>query len=500
MRQQLRRWFLPGLLLVSCARTELKPQPAQPSSDAGAADGGGNGSGPGPGTPREPAATACGFPETPVSFTLPAISGLPAGALTSVSGAATCIGGTPFRYDLRDMDGDQQPDLVVETACDDTTIGLDAWNVYTNTGAGFESTPKRFALPSPRLDPTCAKTTLADVDGDLKPDLIVTSLCTDASVGTTRWLVYLNGAAGVGAQQPFALPPGFGAGAFASIGPAPAACAAGQPGYAFFDLDGDRRADLVVTSACDNPQIGTTAWRVYLGSGAGVAAAPILFPLPPTPSVPVGTYGSAHGGGAGCTAKPPAPVYSIVDIDGDFRPDLVLTQDCTDTAVGSTRWSLFRNEGTGFAATAAPLALPVLPGVPSLGAFAALGAQPVCSGANQGLGFTTLDVNGNLRPDLLVTRACNDSTTGVTHWLLFRDEDGGFASTAAALSLPSSFGGTVTAPLTLGSDASCTSGPVRPGFLAAYLARLKLDLVVTSVCGDPTVGTSRWLVYEASCP
>jgi hypothetical protein len=497
MREQLYRWFLPGLLLVSCARTELKPQPAQPSPGA---DGGGGTGLISSGTPGEPAATACSFPQTPASFTLPAFPGLPPGSLTSISGEAACIGGRAFRYALLDMDGDLQPDLVVETGCADTSIGVDAWNVYTNTGAGFAEPPKRFALPSPRLDPSCAKTTLADVDGDLKPDLVVTSLCTDATVGTTRWLVYLNGAAGFGAQQAFALPAGFGAGAFASIGPETAACAAGRPGYAFFDLDGDRKSDLVVTTACDNPQIGTTAWRVYLGSGASVAAVPMIFPLPLTPTVPVGTYASAASGGAGCTAKPPMPVHSLVDVDGDFKPDLVLTQDCTDTAVGSTRWSLFRNDGTGFAATAATLALPVVPGVSSVGAFATLDAQPVCSGGQQRLGFTTLDVNGNLRPDLLVTRACNDFLTGVSRWLLFRDEDGGFASTAEALSLPSSLGGTVAAPLSLAGDASCTASPVRPGFVAAYLARSKLDLVVTKVCGDSTVGTSRWLVYQASCP
>jgi hypothetical protein len=496
MNMLLRRWVLGALLVASCARAEVKPEPAQPSARGG---GGDSGTGLGPqGPPVEP--SACGFLASPVPFALPVIAGLAQGAFAAPSGEAKCVGGATFRYTLRDVDGDQQPDLVVESACDDPTIGLDAWNVYANTGTGFESAAKRFALPQPRLDSTCAKTTVADVDGDLKPDLVVTSLCTDPSVGTTRWLVYPNGASGFGPPAPFAQPGGAPTGAFGSFGPAPADCATGRPGYAFFDLDGDRKPDLVITTACDDPQIGTTAWRVYVGSGAGVGVTPIRFPLPLTPSVPVGTYGSAGGGGAGCDAKPAGPRYSVFDLDGDFRPDLVLTQDCTDTAVGSTRWGFYRNSGTGFSPSAEPIALPLVPGAAPVGAFPGLSAPPMCSGARQAPGFATLDVTGNLRPDLLVTRSCNDFTTGVSRWLLYRDTDGGFAPSVATFSLPAALGGSATAPLTLGGDAACSASPPRPAFFAAYLRQLKLDLVVTLACDDVSIGTSKWLLYEAACP
>lgn len=492
-------WFVGSLLLAACARAETKPAPAEPSADAGD-DGGGTGAAATSGRPVEPAVT-CGYPATGTSFTLPAIPGLPIGAFGSVDGTATCIDGKPFRFALRDMDGDRQPDLVVTSACGDATLGLDAWDVYTNIGTGFATTAKRFALPEPRLDPTCAKWQLADVDGDLAPDLVVTSLCTDATVGTTRWIVYKNGPAGFGTQAPFSLPvqPGNPSAVFASLDPQPADCANSQPGHAFFDVDGDRKLDLVITAACDNVQIGATAWRVYPGSGTGIATTPILFPLPTVPFAAAGTYASATGGGPGCSGDKRGPRYSVIDFDGDLRPDIVLTEDCTDTTVGFTHWSLYRNSGTGFAATPAKIALPVLPGA-TLHAFDALAAAPRCTGAQPSPGFATVDVDGDLRPDLLVTRACADVTTGAADWLLYENQDGGLATTGATLALPSALGPSVTAPLALGGDAGCAASPPRPAFVAMSLAQSKLDLVVTSACADVTVGTSRWVVYEPKCP
>ena len=504
MRLLLRRWtawIVGTALLAACASVETKPAPAEPAPEVGE-DAGVIEAGISPGPPSVEPTPTCGYPASAASFTLPTITGLPLGAFAALTGKAKCINGKDFRYALRDMDGDRQPDLVVESACDDTTIGLDAWNVYTNTGTGFAAAAKRFALPQPRLDPACAKFEVADVNGDLAPDLVVTSLCTDTSVGTTRWIVYLNGPRGFGLPTPFALPvqPGAPTAAFPSLGPRAADCAKDLPGYAFLDVDGDKKVDLVVTTACDNVQIGMTAWRVYPGSGAGIAAAPILFPLPTMPFAPAGTYASVTGGGPGCKAMPAGPRYSVVDFDGDLKPDIVLTEDCTNTAVGFTRWSLYRNSGSRFAATPATVALPVLPGVSSLRAFDGLTAKQVCTGAQQGPSFTTVDVDGDLRPDLLVTRTCTDVTTGVSDWLFYKNDESGLATTAKALALPSALGASVTARLGLGGDAACKASPPRPAFVAMSLTLSKLDLVVTSACADATVGTSRWLLYEPSCP
>jgi hypothetical protein len=505
MRLPPRGWYVAGALLaaaVACASVEPKPPPADPSPQPRTDAGVGETSTPTPSAATVEPIPSCGYPASATSFTLPSITGLPPGSFGSLGGEVSCFDGKPFRYALRDMDGDRQPDLVVESACGDATIGLDAWDVYANGGAGFAATAKRFALPQPRLDPTCAKWELADVNGDLAPDLVVTSLCTDNSVGTTRWIVYVNGPAGFGAPAPFALPvqPGAPMGAFASVGPGVADCTKDRPAYAFFDVDGDKKADLVITRACDNVQVGTTAWRVYLGSGAGVAASPISFPLPSAPSVPLGTYASATGGGPGCNAHPAGPHYSVVDFDGDLKPDLVLTENCTDPSVGLARWSVYRNSGSGFAAVAATVPLPVLAGASSLHAFDGLTATELCHGVQQSPSYVTVDVDGDLRPELLVTRTCSEITTGVAEWLLYKNHDGGLATVGASLSLPAALGATVTAPLALGGDAGCSASPPRPEFVAMPLARSKLDLVVTRACADATVGTSRWLLFEPACP
>ncbi len=498
------RAFAAGLLVASCAAKELKPAPAESSSDAGQDGGlvdGGTGSG-SSGMVPEPGPAACGFASAPTSFALPVIPGLAPGAFVDTSSpSAKCVDGKPFHFELRDMDGDLQPDLVVQTDCSDATIGLDAWNVYTNTGTGFASAATRFALPSPRLDPTCATSTLEDVNGDLKPDLIVTSLCTDTTVGTTRWIVYLNGPTGFGAATPFALPPGAVAGAFSSLF-GNADCASGRPGFTFFDIDGDRKDDFVVTLACDNPQIGTTAWRVYTGSGTGVAATPTLFPLPTTPVVTAGTYATTAGpSGLGCDgAGAKGPRYVVADVDYDFKPDLVLTQDCTNVKVGTSQWSWYPNSGTGFAATPSPMPLPPISGAPP-NAFSAPSGAATCTGTRPVPQYIYVDLDGNFRGDFLVEHACNDATTGVSKWLLYRDVDGGgFAPTPTPYALPAALGGSVASPLGLSGEAACSASPPRPAFVSMTLAHSKHALVETKACNDATVGTSRWLVYEGSCP
>ncbi len=48
------------------------------------------------------------------------------------------------------MNGDAKPDLVVTSVCNATAspIGDQRWDVYLNTGQGFASTPTPWALPS----------------------------------------------------------------------------------------------------------------------------------------------------------------------------------------------------------------------------------------------------------------------------------------------------------------------------------------------------------------
>ena len=480
-----------SIAIGACAKEKPKPAPQEV------------GSGPLPAlptTPGEPGSGAsCGFPSAATAFALPVLVGVPASTFKADTGSAMCAsGGATLHYALRDMDGDQQPDLVVDSACDDATIGTIAWRIYRNTGAAFDPTPIRFTMPQPILDPSCAKTAIVDVDGDLKPDLVVLSLCTDASVGSTRWLVYPNVGTGFATPPvPFALPNDAPPGSFTALSRDTPACngGIGPPAYAFFDIDGDRRNDLVITDACNDLTVGTTSWRVHRNVAGGVDPNVLLFALPTSPAVTLGAFPSSANRPAACSASVSTPSYSLLDFNGDFKPDLVVTQACHDTTVGATRWLLYPNSGTGFATSPVDVTLPTIAAAP-LGSFPTPSADPACASLHPS--YITVDTTADFKPDLLVTRACADPSVGATHWLLYPNGDAGLSTTSEPFTLPPVLGGTVTQPLGFGGAASCTV-PLRQGFFMSYLAHLKLHAVVTDVCGDPTVGTSRWLVYESSC-
>lgn len=476
-------------VLAGCEKDEPeRPAPAVPGSTPAP---------PPSSTGGPPAqATGCGFPADPTSFSLPVIPGLPLGSFKKITGTATCANTQPFTYELRDMTGDQQPDLFVKTACDDTTIGPLAWRVYANTGTGFAAEPTRFTLPVPRL-PDCATTTLVDVDGDLRPDLVTTSLCTDASVGTTRWLVNKNNGAGFDPITTYALPEAMPQLAFAALSAAEPECPANRPAFQAMDIDGDRKLDLVVTKLCNDSAVGTSEWRVYRGNGTAFAATPTPFALPTTPPPTPFMYASATDTNAACDASALSRTYRLVDLDGDFAPEMLVTTLCNDVNVGTTKWIVHKNTGTGFAPPV-NVDLPVFPGV--RGAFTELTAAPACDASRPG--FETLDVTGDFHRDLLLTRSCLDATSGVTRWLLYphgTDKNViSLARDAVPFALPVSLGATASAPIGLDAERLCT-GTRRPAFTARYLANRKLDLVVTETCQDATVGATQWLVYEAGC-
>ncbi|MBS2020244.1 MAG: VCBS repeat-containing protein [Deltaproteobacteria bacterium] len=477
------------VVLTACEKSEperpeasregtLPPPPPPASSSGGPAEGG------------------CGFPSTPSVFTLPVVPGVPYGSFTQLDATIACTNGRPFAYQVRDMTGDQQPDLVATSACDDTTIGPLAWRVYENIGTGFAAEPIRFTLPLPRL-PECAKTELVDLDGDLKPDLVTTSLCTDASVGTTQWLVNRNNGAGFDPITSFALPTGLTPGSFTALSAPAPECPAGRPAFRALDIDGDRKLDLVVTQVCNDTAVGTSEWRVYKGGAGGFASTPSRFTLPTTPAPTLLMYTSPTSADAACDASALSRTYRLVDLDGDFAPEMVVTSLCNDTTVGTTRWLAYENVGTGFEGPIA-LDLPVVPGV--RGAFTDLAGPAACESGKPG--FEVLDVTGDLRRDLLVTRSCLDRTSGVTRWLLHRhgDEKSGLslARDAVTFSLPPALGGTSSEPIGLDAERRCT-GTRRPRFTSTYLVNRRLDLVVTEACQDNTVGATRWLLYEAGC-
>ncbi len=435
----------------------------------------------------------CGFDTTTFALSTSAsvgAQGVPFDAFAA--GNDSCTTATAaFDYQIADVDGDGLPDLLVTSACNDPTIGPDAYLVYPNTSTGFGA-PIRYELPDLSNTPGCVTSALVDIDGDYALDYVVTSLCTDASVGTSQWLVYRNtGGAFAGTAASYTLPANATVHTFSSLEVDAASCTGNQPAYGFYDVTGDHIADIVETTACDDATVGVTSWRVFPGSATGVGS-PIAFTLPG-----INVYPSPLHGTFAC-GQTLTPTYTVLDFDGDLKPDLVVTKSCTDTNVGVGYWSVFTNTGTGFSSQPSSPTLPVLASEPS-GAFSDVAASTACTTAAT-LNHTLVDVDGDFKPDLVITSTCGDATIGVNLWLVFPNTGTTFSG-ALAYTLPGALGATSSNPASaLDSALACTAPRATPAFDAAHFLDAKLEIIETQSCTDTTVGTSQWLVFSPTCP
>jgi uncharacterized protein YaiE (UPF0345 family) len=175
-------------------------------------------------------------------------------------------------------------------------------------------------------------------------------------------------------------------------------------------MNADQRPDLVVTQACEDTAVGSDHWRVYLSTGSAFADTATRFTLPS------GYRANAFqlpGVVASCSGATGRPGYALYDMNADQRPDLVVTQACEDAAVGSDHWRVHLSSGSAFAGTATPF---TLPSGYRADAFQLLGATASCSGATGRPGYALYDMNADQRPDLVVTRACDDDAVGSDHW------------------------------------------------------------------------------------
>ena len=367
-------------------------------------------------------ATSTGFPATPSSWALP--SDLPEGSLRSPGNPTGCEGTGQPRWALRDIDGDARPDVVITENCSDAGLGVGTthWQVHRNSGAGFE-TAQSWSLPSGAATESfndftnvadCAAqrpaSTLIDIDNDGDEDLVLTrSACADDAVGVTEWQVHANEGNGFSSTaSSFSLPGGYGIGTFHAPGSG-GDCADGIPSWSAQDIDGDGFSDAVVSWLdCDDNTVGTTEWRVHAGSASGFSSAPTTWTLPTGYGVDAF---DALGGDVDCDSNQPR--YFFNDLDGDGRPELVVTRSpCEDDEVGATRWISHRSTATGFSATGDDWNLPLGYGAET---FWRPGAIRECSPGIPG--WTLRDVDSDGYKDVLVTAsACLDDDVGATIW------------------------------------------------------------------------------------
>jgi hypothetical protein len=251
-------------------------------------------------------------------------------------------------------------------------------------------------------------------------------------------------------------------------------------------VTGDAFADLVVTTACDDITVGVSQWRVYPGSANGLGPA-TTFPLPGGIA-----FASPFSGALSCSTTPQAPAYTLVDFDGDGKLDIVMTQLCGDTAIGTSAWNVFGNSGTGFANSPNVVLLPDFAGQASPAFPLASGATSCATGT---LRWALDDADGDFKPDLIVTQTCATAPLAAGDWLVFPNTGTRFAD-SETFSLPNALG----APTDLTGALSCSGTVPLPAFAAEHYFGDELDLIETQNCTDTTVGASRWIVHRPLCP
>lgn len=481
--------------------------------------------------------TPDGFAATAADLPLPASFGdaaYPSTPLQTAAGSRTCASGTGgYVWSRADLDGDGAQDLMVHyDGCGaDTTLGATHWSVARG---GASDTLSEWTLPAAfasgayaanalngasgtRTFGACSYVwALSDLTGDGRPDLVLPyDTCGGVTnVGATTWEVYANTGSGF-ADTPTAwtLPAAFSAGAYpgAALNNTAGTRTNGACSYVWTltDMDGDARPDLVLPyDTCGGSGVGTTAWTVYANSGTGFTTA-TAFGLPAydAASYPASPFNNTSGTRT-CPDTTKSFVWSLTDLNGDSRPDLVVPFDTcgADTGVGSERWRVHLNGGSSFG-SALGFTLPsafVGSPYPSDALYALSGTRS-CNTA-EGYVWSTQDLTGDGYADLVVPYdTCGASLEpGTRFWKVYAGNGAGFDDAETDWALPLVFTSSAypSAPLNATSgNRSCSNGGYYSWQTEDSDGDGVSDLLVTvdTCAGDDGLGTSKWLSYGGAC-
>ena len=271
-----------------------------------------------------------------------------------------------FGVAVADLNGDGHPDLVVSNYCiSNSNCTYGTVDVLLGIGDGtFQS-----AVSYNSGGYYSRFVTVADLNADGKPDLIVISQCNNynnCDMGSVGVLL------------------GNGDGTFQT---ASSYSAGEQSAYsaAAADVNGDGKLDVIVADQCDySSECGNGIVAVLLGNGDGTLQ---------TPS----TYNS---GGIILSS------VLVKDVNGDGKPDILATNGCADNSCSGGSVGVLLGNGNG--TFQAPISY-----------------NP---GGEGSFSMAMADVNGDGKLDLLVANTClnNSNCTNGTVGVLFGNGDGTF--------------------------------------------------------------------------
>ncbi|MEZ4452530.1 MAG: hypothetical protein R3B09_23905 [Nannocystaceae bacterium] len=434
--------------------------------------------------------------------------------------SAGCLNsGEEFSFSLLDLVGDPRPDLVVTDNCDPAGVGTSLWLVHEALGSGFAARATPWTLPNivatqevlddlghdssaGCLNAEELSFTLLDLVGDRRPDLVVTDNCDPAGVGTSEWQIYEATSAGFAAQAiSWSLPNLVAAQEVlddlsfdSSTG-----CLNGEElTFSLLDLVGDRRPDLVVTDNCDVAGVGTSAWQVYEATDTGFAAEATSWSLPNLVATEEVLDDPYHDSSAGCLNGEEL-TFTLLDLVGDRRPDLVVTDYCDAAGVGTSEWRVYEATGAGFAAEATSWTLPNIVATEEVLDDLFHDSSAGCLNTET-LTFSVLDLTGDRVPDLVLTDNCDAAGVGTSEWQVYTGTAAGFAAQPVSWSLPNIVGlEEVLDDLSHDSSAGCFDSQTLTFSLADLTGDGASDMVWTDACDVAGVGTTLWRLFPRRC-
>ena len=333
---------------------------------------------------------------------------------------------------VADVNGDGKPDLVVTNVCSNSNCnpaGTPTVDVLLGNGNGTFQTAVTYSLTGY----TPLSVVVADVNGDGKPDLVVAIYCASISncnpVGPGAVSVLLGN--GDGTFQA-AVPYGSGGNGAQSV--------------AVADVNGDGKPDVLAANFSGtvgvllgngNGTFQTAVTYNSAGSASSVAVADVNGDGKPDLAVVAnGLVAVLLGNGDGTFQGPatyPSGGYqaqsvAVADVNGDGKPDLVVANDSVSSTNGNVAVGVLLGNGDGI--FQAPVTF--------------------VSAGFSGDSVTAADVNGDGKPDvLLLNYSCSSTCTNSTASVFINTSVGPTTTTVVSSLNPSGFGQAVTLTATV---------------------------------------------------